>query len=72
MYTGYGIWFNSRLELSLPNSRVGKNAFIFEVDMTLSVHIDNKKKDILIFGKGPTEGLDDTKLTTEAQYLIIF
>ena len=50
---------------------MGRNAFIFEVDMTLSVHIDNKKKDILIFGKGPTEGLDDTKLTTEAQYLII-
>ena len=23
-------------------------------------HIDNKKKDILIFGKGPSQGLDDT------------
>ena len=50
MYSGYGIWFNSRLELSLPNGRVVKNAFVFEVDMTLSVHVDNKKKDILIFG----------------------
>ena len=26
------------------------------------MHIDNKKKDILILGKGPTDGLDDTIL----------
>ena len=26
--------------------------------MSFSVHIDNKKKDILIFGKGPTRGLE--------------
>ena len=72
VYTGYGIWFNLRSEFSIRNGRVGKNAIVFEVDMTSSVHIDNKKKDISIFGKGPTEGLDDTKLTTEAQYLIMF
>ena len=33
--------------------------------MNSSVHADNKGKDILIFGKGPTQGLDDTTLTTE-------
>ena len=38
--------------------------------MTLSVDIDNKEKDILILGKGPTQGLNDT--TTEAQYSINF
>ena len=38
--------------------------------MTLSVHIDNKEKDILILGKGPTQELNDT--TTEAQYSINF
>ena len=27
--------------------------------MSSSVHIDNKKKDILILGKGPTQGFDD-------------
>ena len=32
-------------------------------------HIDNKKKDILIFGKGPSQGLDDTTWT---QYPISF
>ena len=26
--------------------------------MSSSVHIDNKNKDILVFGKRPTEGLD--------------
>ena len=37
--------------------------------MRSSVHIDNKKKkDILILGKDPTQGLDDTALTEEAQY----
>ena len=36
------------------------------------VHIDNKKKDILIFGEGPTQGLDDTSLTVEAKYPINF
>ena len=40
--------------------------------MSSSVHIDNKKKDILIFGFGPTQGLDDTQATTEAQYSINF
>ena len=36
------------------------------------MHFDNKKKDILIFGLGPTQGLDDNKLTAEAQYSINF
>ena len=36
------------------------------------MHIDNKGKDILILGKGPTHGLDDTKLTAEALYPINF
>ena len=30
------------------------------------------KKDILILGKGPTEALDDTTMTAEAQYSINF
>ena len=38
--------------------------------MSSSVHLDNKGKDILILGKGPTRGLDETTLTAEAQYSI--
>ena len=33
--------------------------------MSSSVHIDNKKKDILILADGPTQGLDDTTSTAE-------
>ena len=42
--------------------------------MSSSVQIGHKKKDTLILGKGPTQGLDNidsTMLTAEAQYLII-
>ena len=40
--------------------------------MSSSVHIENKKNGILILGKGPTQRLDDTMLTAEAQYSINF
>ena len=40
--------------------------------MSSSVHVDNKGEDILILGKGPTQGLDDRTLTTEAKYPINF
>ena len=39
--------------------------------MSSSAHIDNKKKDILVFGKGPTQGLEHT-LTVEKMYSINF
>ena len=71
-YSGYGIRCDSRLKFSLPDGSMGKNIIIFEVDMGSSVHIDNKKKDILILGIGPTQGLDDTTLTVETQYSINF
>ena len=35
--------------------------------MSSSTHIDNKKKDILILGRGPTQGLEST-LTAEKMY----
>ena len=40
--------------------------------MSSSVHIDNKRKYILILGEGPTKRLDDTTLTEEAKYPIDF
>ena len=44
---------------------MGKNVIIFGADMSSSVHIDDKNKDILILGEGPTQGLDNTTLTVE-------
>ena len=61
-----------RSEFSLPDDSVGENIIIFGVDMSSSVHTDNKKKDTLILGKGSTQGLDDITLTAEAQYSINF
>ena len=40
--------------------------------MSSSVHIDNKRKDMLILDEGPTQGLDDTTLTAEAKLPINF
>ena len=40
--------------------------------MSSSVHLDNKKKDNLILGKGPTEGLGEHSLRTEKMYSINF
>ena len=59
-----------RSEFSLPDGSVGKNVIIFRVDMSSSVHIDNKKKDILILGISSTQGLDDATLSAETQYSI--
>ena len=39
--------------------------------MSSSAHIDNKKKDILVLEKGPTQGLEHT-LTAEKMYSINF
>ena len=48
------------------------DCFIFVVDMNSSVHINNNKKDNLILGKGPSQRLDDTTLTSEAHNSINF
>ena len=39
--------------------------------MSSSAHIDNKKKDILVFEKGPTQGFGHM-LTAEKMYSINF
>ena len=40
--------------------------------MSSCLYIDDKNKDILILSTGPTQGLDDTTLTVEAEYSISF
>ena len=35
--------------------------------MSSPVHTDNKNKDILILGEGPTQGWDDTTLTADTK-----
>ena len=71
-YSRYGIGFYFHLEFLLTDGSMGRNAIILGTDMSSSVHIDNKNKDILILGEGATQGLDDTTLTAEVKYPINF
>ena len=70
-YSGYGIGFDRKSSFSFPGGGFGQNVLIFGADMSSSIHIDNKKKDILVLGKGPTQGLEHT-LTAEKMYSINF
>ena len=40
--------------------------------MSSSVHVDNKGKDVLILGSGPTQGLGEHSLTAEKMYSVNF
>ena len=40
--------------------------------MNSSIHIDNKGKDILILGRGPTQGLGEHSLIAEKMYSVNF
>ena len=70
-YSGYGIGFGRHRFFSHSSSRTGRNAIIFGVHVSSPTKIDNMKKDILILGKGPTQGLEHT-LSAEKMYSINF
>ena len=69
-YSGYGIGFDRTTSFSFPSGGFGQDIIIFGVDISSSIHVDNKKKDILILGSGPTQGLEHT-LTAEKMYSIL-
>ena len=70
-YSGHGTGFDRKSNFSFPGGGFGLNVIIVGADMSSSVHIGNKKKDILILRKGPTQGLEHT-LTAEKIYSINF
>ena len=70
-YSGYGIGFDRKSAFSFPGTGFGQNVLLFGADMSSSAHIDNQKKDILVLGKGPIQGLEHT-LTAEKMYSINF
>ena len=57
-YSGYGIGFDRTSNFSFPGGGFSQNVLIFGADMRYCSHIDNKKKNILVLGKGPSEGLE--------------
>ena len=69
-YSGYGIEFDTKGFFSIGDE-FGRNVIIFGVDMSSSPHTDNKKKNILTVGKGPTQGLEHT-LTAGKLYSVNF
>ena len=60
------------LQFSCSDGSRSKNVVTFGVDMSSSVHVGNKSKDISVLGEGPTQDLHDTTITTEAKYPINF
>ena len=70
-YSGYGIGFDRKSSFSFSGGGFCQNVRILGVDMSSSVHVYNKKKDILIIVKGPTQGLEHA-LTAEKMHSINF
>ena len=64
-YSDYGIGFDRRGSFSFPSG-----GFLGLI-MSFSAYIDNKKKDILVLGIGPTQVLEHA-LTAEKMYSINF
>ena len=71
-YSGYGIGFDRIGVYLLPDGSFGRDVVNVGVDMSSSVHVDNKGKNILILGIGPTQGLGEHSLTAEKMYLVNF
>ena len=69
--SGYGIGFDGKGFYSIGN-KIGRNVIIFGVNMDSSTNLDNKDKDIVILGKGPTQGLGEHSLPGEKMYSINF
>ena len=55
-YPGHAFRFDRKSNFSFLSGRFGQNVIIFGVDMSSSAHVDNKKKDVLILEKYPTQG----------------
>ena len=70
-YSGYGTGFDRKSNFSFPGGGFGQNVLMFGADMSSSVHIDNKKEDILVLRKGRTQGLEHT-LSAKKMYSINF
>ena len=53
-YSGYGIGFDRKGKFSVGNG-FGRNYIIFGVDLSSSVHVNNKETFILVFVWGRTQ-----------------
>ena len=70
-YSRYGIGFDRYGNFTFPGTGLDRNVLISGVDMSSSTKIHNRKQDILILDKDPTQGLEHT-LSAEKMYWINF
>ena len=70
-YSRYRIGVDRHGNFSFPGIELGRNVIVFGVDMNSLTKIHNRKKDILILGKGPTQGLEHTWVQKKCIQLIL-
>ena len=66
--SGYGIAFVSNGSFSHPSGAYGKNVIIFGVDLSSSVHANNKANNISVLGKNVIQGINGTTIYAEKMY----
>ena len=71
-YSEYGIGFDTKGTFLHPSGTTGVNVIIFRADLSSSAHANNKTKSVLIFGEGPTQGLEDITFYTGKMYSVNF
>ena len=74
-YKGYGICFdeggtfcNKITEDGRVHATMGRNAIIFGVDMSSSIHATNRANNIYVMGEGLVQGIHGTTLYAEKNY----
>ena len=60
----------ARPQVSLLVSECGKYLVIFNVGHSSSTHTDNRKNDVLVFGEGSTDELDDIEIKLKGKYFV--
>ena len=68
-YSGCGIGFHRKEEFSFGKG-FGRNCIILWVDMSSSVHANNKIRNILVLGKDFVQRLENTTINAEKLYSI--
>ena len=71
-YSGYGIGFDRKAEFSFGSNGFGRNIIIFGADMSSSVNVNNKIKNILVIGKDFVQVLENTTIYAEKLYSVNF
>ena len=74
-YKGCGICFDEGSQFGhtiteggFTHTTNGRNALIFGVDMSSSVHATNRANHIYLMGEGLTQGINDTTIYVEKNY----